>query len=105
MRIALDDAAPLYRDTPEAKALRQSSQRIIDDFLCEVLPAMAASERRLVADVLLMSFGPVAKHLSEAGYTEEEADIRAQAMGDMFCAYLDNLAAKCPPNAGKIGPS
>jgi AcrR family transcriptional regulator len=100
MRIALNDAAPLYRDTPEAMTLRQSSRRIIDDFLCEVLPAMTSSERRRVADVLLMSFGPVAKHLSEAGYTDEEADARARAMGDMFCAYLESLGAKCPPNAG-----
>ncbi len=47
VRGALDDAAPLYRDAPEAREARASGDRIIDAFMTEMLPAATASTRAL----------------------------------------------------------
>src|SRR3954471_6029658 len=33
MRVALDDAAPLYRDAPEAKAAKTSGERVLHTFM------------------------------------------------------------------------
>src|SRR5271170_4705492 len=38
MRVALNDAAPLYRDAPEAQAARASGSRTVRLFMQEVLP-------------------------------------------------------------------
>lgn len=91
MRNALDDAAPLYRDAPEAVALHQGSAKLARDFIDEVLPAVDEAQRILVADITMMSMKAVGKQLSEAGLTTQEVDMRARALGDMFCAYIESF--------------
>ncbi len=93
MRGALDDAAPLYRDAPEARELRQASARMARAFMREALPHVSEPDRTLAADVIKMSLAAVGKQVSEAGYTPAEVEAHARAMGDMFCAYLEKLAA------------
>jgi len=44
VRVALDDAAPLYRDAPEAQEARASGERTVEIFMREALPE--ASQRR-----------------------------------------------------------
>jgi len=39
VRVALDDAAPLYRDAPEAVEAQEASDPTIDAFMVEALPA------------------------------------------------------------------
>ena len=38
MRVALNDAAPLYRDAPEAQEARASGDRTVEVFMQEALP-------------------------------------------------------------------
>ncbi len=46
----------------------------------------------MVADITMMSLKAVGKQLSEAGFTRDEVDLRARALGDMFCAYLKSFS-------------
>src|SRR5580704_7401480 len=47
MRVALNDAAPLYRDAPEAREARASGDRTMQAFMQEVLPAASDAVRAL----------------------------------------------------------
>lgn len=46
MRVALSDAAPLYRDAPEAKEARATGERTMLIFLQEALPGHHAHGQR-----------------------------------------------------------
>src|ERR1700722_8973761 len=69
MRIALDDAEPLYRDAPEARALRLIIARTARAFMREALPHVPESDRLVAADLIIVSMRAVGKQLSEGGYT------------------------------------
>jgi AcrR family transcriptional regulator len=93
MRVALADAAPLYRDAPEAHAARASGERIIELFMQEVLPDVPAATRALAGSLITSTFGAVGKEFSETPRTDNEIAAYADAMADMFCAYLQALSA------------
>jgi AcrR family transcriptional regulator len=93
MRGALGDAEPLYRDAPEARALRLAVTRTARAFLREALPDVPEPERLVAADVIMTSMSAVGKRVSEAGYGAAAIEARARALGDMFCAYLENASA------------
>jgi hypothetical protein len=46
----------------------------------------------MVADIMLMSLKAVGKQLSESGFTPDEVDLHARALGDMFCAYIESFS-------------
>lgn len=91
MRVALDDATPLYRDAPEARALRLVVARTARTFMREAFPHVPEPARLVAADVIMMSMAAVGKQVSEAGYAPAAIDARARALGDMFCAYLESF--------------
>lgn len=92
MRVALNDAAPLYRDAPEAQAVRVSGGDIVRVFMREALPAADEATRVLAGDLITTTLGQVGKAFSETPRTAEEIATYADAMADMFCAYLAALA-------------
>src|SRR3569833_3146911 len=47
VRVALDDAAPLYRDAPEAREANASGERAVAAFMREVLPDAPKAKRAL----------------------------------------------------------
>ena len=91
MRLALGDAAPLYRDAPEAQAARAASAGIVEAFLFEALPGVPAAERTRAGDLIKMTLSTVGKQLSESPREPAEIDAYAEAMADMFCAYLERM--------------
>lgn len=91
MRVALDDAAPLYRDTPEAREAMAASDRIMERFMREALPKASASARELAADLITTTLTEVGKQFSETPRTSPEIKRYADAMADMFSAYLRAL--------------
>ena len=91
MRVALDDAAPLYRDAPESREARASGDRIIQVFMREALPKAAAADRALAADLITSTLTAAGKQFSESPRTSAEITAFAKAMADMFCAYLKSL--------------
>ncbi|HUB15616.1 MAG TPA: TetR/AcrR family transcriptional regulator, partial [Acetobacteraceae bacterium] len=91
VRVALDDAAPLYRDAPEAKEARVSGTRTIRAFMREALPEASEATRALAGDIITTTLSQVGKQFSETPRTPAETDSYADAMADMFCCYLRGL--------------
>ncbi|MBR0712829.1 TetR family transcriptional regulator [Bradyrhizobium liaoningense] len=91
MRGALDDAAPLYRDAPEARAARASGDRIVCAFMQDALPKASTATRTLAGDLIKTTLAEVGKRFSESQRTPAEIKAYADAMADMFCAYLGDL--------------
>lgn len=91
LRVALADAAPLYRDAPETEAHRKAGRRHVMLFMREALPNATPRERSAAADIMVMSMGAVGAQVSEEGRPAAEVERLASAMGDMFAAYLDRL--------------
>jgi AcrR family transcriptional regulator len=91
IRVALNDAAPLYRDAPEAQVARASGNRSIQVFMREALPDASEATRALAGDLIRTTLRAVGKHFSETPRTSAEIEAYADAMADMFCAYLGAL--------------
>jgi AcrR family transcriptional regulator len=91
MRVALNDAAPLYRDAPEAQEARASGARTMQAFMREALPKTSESARVLAAELIATTLSKVGKHFSESSRSPAEVETYAAALADMFCAYLESL--------------
>ena len=91
LRVALHDAAPLYRGASETEEVRASADETIESYVKEVLPKTSAAKRALVCDLLTTTLSAVGSSFS--GVPRSEAEIRSysDAMADMFCAYLKSL--------------
>jgi AcrR family transcriptional regulator len=94
MRVALNDAAPLYRDAPEASEARAAGEATIAAFMRETLPRASPATRALAADLLMDTFTAVGKQFSERPRTPDEIAAYADALADMLCAWLERLAAR-----------
>jgi len=92
MRVALNDAAPLYRDAPEARAARASGARAVQAFMREVLPDTAEAGRTLAGDLVMTTLAAAGKQFSESPRTPAQIAAYADAMADMLCAYLSGPA-------------
>jgi AcrR family transcriptional regulator len=91
IRGALNEAAPLYRDVPEAQETRASGGRTMQVFVQELLPTASEATRALAGDLITTTLSLVGKHFSEKPRTPSEIEAYAEAMADMFCAYLKSL--------------
>ncbi|MFE0758638.1 TetR family transcriptional regulator [Inquilinus sp. NPDC058860] len=92
IRGALNDAAPLYRDAPEAQEARVSGTHTVRAFMREALPEAPDATRELAGDLITTTLGAAGKRFSETPRTPAEIEAYADAMADMFCAYLEGLA-------------
>lgn len=90
-RQALSDAAPLYRDAPEAQETRDGARRMMLAFLVEALPQATDAERSLAGDLISMTLGSVGKRVSDTPRSPAEISAYADALTDMLSAYLDRL--------------
>jgi AcrR family transcriptional regulator len=91
VRVALNDAAPLYRDAPEAHEARASGERTVQIFLREALPGASDTVRALAGELIITTLSAVGKDFSGSPRTPAEIETYADAMADMFCAYLESL--------------
>jgi AcrR family transcriptional regulator len=92
MRVALNDAAPLYRDAPEAHEARAAGEGTVQVFMQEALPKASDATRAMAGDLITTTLSEVGKRFSESPRTAAEIKAYADAMADMFCAYLKGLA-------------
>jgi AcrR family transcriptional regulator len=93
LRVALGDAAPLYRDASETQEHKKEGRRRSASFMREAIPNATPATRRLAADVVMTTMSAVGKTISERASSRAEVDAFAQATSDMFCAYLKTLAS------------
>lgn len=104
VRGALDDAAPLYRDAPEAQEARLSGTQTLLDFMIELMPDTPEAERAMVGDLISNTLKQVGKSFSETPRTEDEIEAYAGAMADMFQAYLVWIGWKAPKASDRRTP-
>ncbi|PMV17767.1 MULTISPECIES: TetR family transcriptional regulator [unclassified Pseudomonas] len=91
MRGALSDAAPLYRDAPEALEVRAAGRETFEAFMLELLPEVAENTRTLACDLMLTTLSSVGKEFSCSPRTTEKIAVYAEGMADMFRAYVKAL--------------
>jgi AcrR family transcriptional regulator len=96
IRIALSDAAPLYRDAPEAIEAKKENTKIFRTFLQEALPDVPDDKRMLAGDLIKMTLSGVGSSFSETPRTEAEIVDWSEALADMLCAYLERLTTQAP---------
>ena len=91
VRLALADAAPLYRDAAEAQEIHAEGDRIIEAFMVDALPGVQETVRQRAGDLIVMTMTAVGKELTESPRESSEIDAYADAMSDMFIAYLEKV--------------
>jgi AcrR family transcriptional regulator len=91
LRVALSDAAPLYRDAPETLEHRKAGQRRSAAFARELLPEVPVKERIFAMELVKTAMSTLGKTVSEEGHPRAHVDRFARATADMFCAYLEKV--------------
>lgn len=91
VRSALAASAPRYRDAPEAHALRADGAQIYQAFFRAALPAASEATRKLAGELITTTLSTVGKHFSETPRSPAEIEAYADAVADMFSAYLEDL--------------
>lgn len=87
-RNALEEAAPLYREAPEARAHAEEGRHMMERFMKDALPRASARDRAFAADLIGTVMSAVGKAVSGQNRSPSEIDELAGAVSDMFCAYL-----------------
>jgi AcrR family transcriptional regulator len=87
-RSALEEAAPLYREAPEACAHVEEGRHLMENFMKDALPGVSARERAFAADLAGLVMSSVGKAISSQNRSRSEVDELAVAISEMFCAYL-----------------
>lgn len=103
IRTALSDAAPLYRDAPEAIAAKAENAEIFRTFLREALPDVPDDKRMLAGRLIKMTFSEVGSSFSETPRTEAEIFAWSEALADMLCGYVERLAGETRPRSAAFG--
>lgn len=93
LRVALADAAPYYRDATLDEDPRDRATQVFRNFMDEALPDVPMERRDVAMTILKMTMSETGKRISEEQPLAERIDVYADAVADMFCAYLDSLAA------------
>ncbi|AOH85118.1 TetR family transcriptional regulator [Sphingomonas panacis] len=91
MRIALADAAPYYRDAPEAAVPRVRGSAILRAFMVEALPGCGEDTREIAGNLVMMTLADVGKRLSEDTALAAQVEAYSDSLADMFETYLERL--------------
>lgn len=94
VRTALGDAAPFYRDAPEAQEVRAAGDEIVSVFMKEALPKASGATREMAGDLIVRTLSSVGKDFSESPRTAAEIEAWADALADMLCAYVERLGSR-----------
>jgi AcrR family transcriptional regulator len=105
VRVALGDAAPLYRHAPEARSAKAAAAQSFEAFMREVLPRLSSRRRSMAADVIKTTLTQVGKAFSESPRTVDETARYADGLADMLEAYVRSLASSLPRDTGRRTPS
>jgi AcrR family transcriptional regulator len=88
IRLALDGAAPLYRDAPESRKAKSAGRRTFADFIAHALPMATNAKRSLVVDVITSTLSGVGKDFSMRPRSAATIATFADGLADMLCSYL-----------------
>lgn len=91
-RLALDDAAPFYRDLPETADVRAHVRAALARFIERLDPNASEDARRRAADVFATTLSCLGERFSRQPRTDEEIRAHAETVSDMLCAFTERLA-------------
>lgn len=91
VRGALSDAAPLYRDSPEAKEAKAACDAVVVNFMHEVAPLADNKQKAMASEVIFSSMSALGHSFSQIARTNEEICEYSATVADMYCAYLSSL--------------
>jgi AcrR family transcriptional regulator len=98
LRVALRDAAPLYRHAPAARQHRGTGFDQMRRFLKETFPELPPSRLTFLANLIVTCTSAVGKKISEEARPRAEVEELAEAVGEMLCNYLRSyIGRKVPP--------
>ena len=100
LRTALNDAAPLYREAPDAREHRGTGTRQMQRFLRAAWPGIPPAELKFAAELVTASTAAIGKKISEQARSEAQVDAFAEAVGDMLSAYLQSYFDRKQPKSG-----
>ncbi|MGY4360022.1 hypothetical protein ACVW0J_006515 [Bradyrhizobium sp. i1.7.7] len=79
---------------PRRQDARAAGEGIVAAFMREALPKASDATRTLAGELITATLSEVGKSFSEVTRSETEIAVYADAMADMFCAYLATLARR-----------
>ncbi|SCX47589.1 TetR family transcriptional regulator [Variovorax sp. EL159] len=94
VRTALGDAAPFYRDAPEAQEVRAAGDESVRVFMTQALPTASDATREMAGELIVRTLSTVGKDFSESPRTAAEIEAWADSLADMLCAYIESLASR-----------
>lgn len=92
-RSALEAAAPLYREVPEARAHAHEGRELMKSFMEDALPCASTHERAFAADLVGLVMSSAGKAISDQNRSRSEVDELAGAVSEMLCAYVKSRGA------------
>jgi AcrR family transcriptional regulator len=90
-RVALADAAPMYRNAPESKSHSSEHAQRFLSFVADALPHADKQQRAFCADLVRTTISAIGEKISEQERTAENVEQFADAVGEMLCAYLEKI--------------
>lgn len=94
MRVALADAAPFYRDAELEHDPRDRGTLVLRDFMSEVAPDVGEDREEVAMATIKMTMSEMGRRISEERDLSARSEVYADAVADMFCAYIGNLAGE-----------
>lgn len=91
LRLALAEAAPVYRDSPASLAVRRRSRRIVAAFIAAAAPQASRRQRAFASELMFATMTALGKEVSERRLEHAEVDAWAEAVSDMLSGYLARL--------------
>ena len=101
LRRALGDAAPLYRDAPQAREHRARGMPLLRGLIAEAAPDFPRRRRAFAAQLYVATLAAMGKHVSETARSPAEVDTWAAATADMFLAHLISPRLKWTRSHGR----
>lgn len=88
LRVALRDAAPLYRHAPAGRQHRGTGLDQMRRFLKGTFPDLPPDHLTFLASLIVTCTSAIGKKISEEARPQAEVEELATAVGDMLCSYL-----------------
>ncbi|HET9960040.1 MAG TPA: TetR family transcriptional regulator [Polyangiaceae bacterium] len=104
LRGALDEAGALFRSSPEARRLQVKTRRHLTEFVRQAVPHASKAEAALIAEVVGNSLWTSAEAVTTQTRARSAIDAYADAMADMYCAYLREFELRCQSRARAAKP-
>ncbi|MDR1870761.1 MAG: TetR family transcriptional regulator [Deltaproteobacteria bacterium] len=89
LRLALSDAAPLYRNAARAKDGRKETEKVFQRFIGELIPQASSETVKLNGEMLLTTLSAVGRRFSETPRSPEKIEAFSNNIYDVFRRFLE----------------